>query len=86
MEHAGESFSQNARGCYRGTRPGRQGVYLHVVRWEEENGPVPTGHMLVCLDRDPSNHAPSNHTCLNRSDAMRLALRLRREEKQRTTP
>jgi hypothetical protein len=35
-------------------------VQKHKWLWEKENGPVPDGHVLKCLDSDRSNTDPSN--------------------------
>lgn len=35
-------------------------VQKHRWLWEQENGPVPDGHVLKCLDGDRQNCSPSN--------------------------
>ena len=35
-------------------------VHKHRWLWEQENGPVPEGHVLKCLDGDRTNTDPSN--------------------------
>lgn len=35
-------------------------VQKHKWLWERQNGPVPPGHVLKCLDGDRSNSTPSN--------------------------
>lgn len=40
---------------------------VHLIRWEELNGPVPTGHCLKCLDGDRLNTDPANWVCIPRS-------------------
>lgn len=35
-------------------------VYKHRWRWEEENGPIPAGHLLKCRDGNRQNTDPSN--------------------------
>lgn len=35
-------------------------VQKHRLLWERENGPVPEGHVLKCLDGDKANTAPTN--------------------------
>lgn len=39
-------------------------VQKHKWLWERENGPVPEGHVLKCLDGDKSNTDPSNWECV----------------------
>lgn len=46
---------------------------VHLIRWEEENGPIPKGHCLKCLDGDKSNTDPTNWTCIPRALLPRLA-------------
>lgn len=38
------------------TRP----VHKHRYLWEQQNGPIPDGHVLKCLDGDKTNTDPSN--------------------------
>ncbi|RDE04664.1 HNH endonuclease signature motif containing protein [Sphingomonas aracearum] len=45
---------------------------VHLLRWEEINGPVPKGHALKCLDGDRLNTDPSNWCCLPRAVLARL--------------
>ena len=45
---------------------------VHLVRWEEENGPLPAGHALKCLDGDRLNTDPGNWECLPRAVLARL--------------
>ncbi|MEO1986622.1 MAG: HNH endonuclease [Martelella sp.] len=40
---------------------------VHILRWEERNGPVPEGHCLKCLDGDKLNTDPSNWEAIPRS-------------------
>jgi HNH endonuclease len=44
----------------------------HVYLWEKENGPVPDGHALKCLDGDKTNTTPSNWECVPRGLLPRL--------------
>jgi hypothetical protein len=45
---------------------------VHLLRWEEANGPVPEGHCLKCLDGDKSNTEPSNWLLVARALLPRL--------------
>lgn len=45
---------------------------VHLVEWEAQNGPIPTGHALKCLDGDRLNTAPSNWECVSRGVLARL--------------
>ena len=45
----------------------------HLIDWEAENGPVPEGHCLKCLDGDKTNTAPSNWICIPRAMLPRLS-------------
>lgn len=40
---------------------------VHLIRWEEINGPIPKGMCLKCLDGDRSNTEPSNWTLIPRN-------------------
>lgn len=46
---------------------------VHLIRWEEVNGPLPKGHALKCLDGDRQNTDPSNWECIPRALLPRLA-------------
>lgn len=46
---------------------------VHLIRWEEANGPVPEGHCLKCLDGDRTNTDPENWACIPRALLPRLA-------------
>lgn len=46
---------------------------VHLIRWEEANGPVPEGYCLKCLDGDKANTAPSNWVAVPRALMPRLA-------------
>lgn len=52
---------------------------LHLVRWEEVNGPLPKGHALKCLDGDKGNTDPSNWEAIPRALLPRLNGRFGRE-------
>jgi hypothetical protein len=45
---------------------------VHLIRWEEANGPVPAGHCLKCLDGDRTNTEPSNWQVIPRALLPRL--------------
>lgn len=46
---------------------------VHLIRWEEINGPVPEGHCLKSLDGDKTNTDPSNWIAIPRAMLPRLA-------------
>jgi len=50
------------------TRP----VHKHRWLWEKENGPLPKGMALKCLDGDKTNCAPSNWRAVSRGTLARL--------------
>lgn len=50
---------------------------VHLIRWEAENGPVPDGHCLKCLDGDRGNTDPLNWIAIPRALLPRLAGRWR---------
>lgn len=54
------------------TGAGRRYVQKHRRLWEIENGPVPEGHCLKCLDGNKLNTDPSNWECIPRSMLPRL--------------
>ncbi len=56
----------------------RRFVQKHRWLWEKENGPVPEGHCLKCLDGDKSNTAPANWEAIPRALLPRLNGRLGR--------
>lgn len=45
---------------------------VHLIRWEEENGPIPEGHCLKCLSGDKGNTDPSNWRAIPRGMLPRL--------------
>lgn len=45
----------------------------HILRWEEVNGPLPTGMVLKCLSDDRLNVDPSNWEAIPRGVLPRLA-------------
>lgn len=46
---------------------------VHLIRWEEVNGPLPKGHALKCLDGNRLNTDPSNWEAVPRALLPRLA-------------
>lgn len=51
----------------------RRYVLKHRWLWEKQNGPVPEGHALKCLDSNKLNTDPSNWECVPRAMLPRLA-------------
>lgn len=47
-------------------------VLKHKWLWEQENGPVPNGHCLKCLDGDRTNTDPTNWLLIPRALLPRL--------------
>lgn len=45
---------------------------VHLIRWEEANGPLPEGHCLKCLDGNKANTAPDNWLAIPRALLPRL--------------
>lgn len=50
----------------------RRYVLKHKYLWENENGPVPEGHFLKCLDGNRANCKPENWECLKNGMKPRL--------------
>lgn len=46
---------------------------LHLVNWEAQNGPIPEGHCLKCLDGDKTNCDPVNWKLIPRAMLPRLS-------------
>jgi hypothetical protein len=46
---------------------------VHLIRWEEMNGPIPDGMCLKCVDSDKSNTDPSNWIAIPRALLPRLS-------------
>ena len=44
---------------------------VHVLAWEEVNGPLPAGYIVVFADRNNRNFAPSNLEAVTRAENMR---------------
>ena len=44
----------------------------HIIKWEEENGPVPDGNVVIFADKDRSNLDMDNLICISRSQLARL--------------
>lgn len=57
---------------------GRRYVLKHRHLWEKQNGPVPVGHALKCLDGDKKNCEPENWTLIPRAILPRLSGRFGR--------
>ncbi len=45
---------------------------VHIIRWEELNGPVPDGHCLKCIDGNKTNTDPANWVAIPRALLPRL--------------
>lgn len=45
---------------------------IHVIVWEEANGPVPAKHKIVHKDKNQLNNDLSNLECLTYADVMRM--------------
>lgn len=45
---------------------------VHLIRWVEQNGPLPEGHALKCLDGNRANTDPANWICVPRAVLPRL--------------
>lgn len=52
---------------------------VHLARWEEANGPLPSGMALKCLDGDRRNTEPSNWRAIPRALLARLGGRYGRD-------
>lgn len=50
---------------------------VHLIDWERENGPLPEGHCLKCLDGDRRNTDPTNWIAVPRALMPRLTGRWR---------
>jgi len=46
---------------------------VHLINWEAENGPLPEGYCLKCLDGNKANTDPSNWEAIPRAMLPRLA-------------
>lgn len=46
---------------------------IHLIEWEEANGPIPEGHCLKCLSGDKTDTSPSNWELIPRALLPRLA-------------
>ncbi|BES72193.1 hypothetical protein RE428_32110 [Marinobacter nanhaiticus D15-8W] len=49
----------------------RDYVAIHKLVWEEHNGPVPKGHIVVFKDGNRENFDPANLECISRKENMR---------------
>lgn len=50
----------------------RRYVHKHRLLWKRENGPIPEGMCLKCLDGNKANSDPSNWKCIPRGMLPRL--------------
>ncbi len=50
----------------------RRYVHKHRWLWEKQNGPIPEGHVLKCLDGDKTNTDPINWEAIPRAILPRL--------------
>lgn len=50
---------------------------VHLIEWERENGPLPAGHCLKCLDGNRTNTDPANWLAVPRAILPRLTGRWR---------
>lgn len=55
-------------------------VFLHRKIWEEVNGPVPSGHVLIFKDMDTDNVVLENIACITRGELVILNKRLNWKE------
>lgn len=46
-------------------------VWHHRLLWQQQNGPIPDAHCLICLSGDTTNPDPANWKCVSRSEAVR---------------
>ena len=44
---------------------------VHVLVWEEHNGPLPDGHIVIFRDGNRENFEPENLMALTRAENMR---------------
>lgn len=55
----------------RGTVPGRGRIYLHSYIWEKNNGPMPAGHSIRIINRDPKDTRIENLELLTTAEMTR---------------
>ena len=48
----------------------RNYVAIHRLVWEQQNGPVPEGHIVVFIDGNRENFDPANLECISRAENM----------------
>lgn len=48
----------------------RDYVAIHKLVWEQHNGPVPAGHIVVFIDGNRENFDPANLECISRKENM----------------
>lgn len=63
----GIRFTLTKGGHLRGTMPGGRRVLMHWYVWEKANGPIPAGHCIFHVDRNPANNALENLQLLPKS-------------------
>lgn len=51
--------------------PPRDWIGIHILVWEELNGPIPPGHCVCFIDGNKSNLDPTNLELLTRAERMR---------------
>jgi hypothetical protein len=51
--------------------PARRWVGVHILIWQEANGPIPDGHCLAFIDRDKTHIALDNLELITRAERMR---------------
>lgn len=67
------------RKIHDGMPPQSRWRLVHLLRWEEANGPLPDGQALKCLDGDRRNTDPTNWRTIPRALLARLAGRYGRD-------
>ncbi len=50
--------------------PPRDWIGIHILVWEEQNGPVPSGHCVCFIDGNKNNLDPTNLQLLTRAERM----------------
>lgn len=59
-----EKITDGQNPGYRNFRP------LYQLIWERHHGPIPAGHIVIFLDRNPANLAIENLACVTRAELM----------------
>lgn len=68
-EYHGLNYTPNNDGYLRCTKSGFR-KHLHVVIWEERNGPVPARCQIIFKDGNKRNFDPNNLVCLTIDEAL----------------